>query len=322
MTISTMDELEAVPVGTVIQVGSTSQRRAQNVWERVEGGFTRNGLTLPPRAFGVEVQNSQIRSSQGAVEVAIGAIWHRDDTAWWNVVVARATPDQGGGWWCVRFSSDGVFDRIHPLTEIPGRPLTVVPNWFQAALSTGTALHSMMVSRDSAQATGQQYRASLIAAQNERNEAQAAAEQQVNTYKDRLSEALMAYCTENKVKPDDPLAVIMRDNGLRAPQATVPVKMRLNIIDQRTLTPDQLREQFAPEGAGEYRGGNGSGTFYVYYSLTVTVPTLIDGDGCACRMATRDGILAAVREVIDRTPYSYEITARHCTNPRCEYRDF
>lgn len=102
MRISTMEQLDRIPVGGEVLVrGST--------WTRSEEGLTQNGITLPLLSFRGFAETGELRSSSGFDTLPV---WRSSGGVSWLVV----GEDPGGtGYVCIRFDYNN-FQRIEILS--------------------------------------------------------------------------------------------------------------------------------------------------------------------------------------------------------------
>ena len=117
MTISTLDDLEALPVGQHVRVNSDRNQ----IFKRDRNGFTRDGVTMPISAFSGAVKASLVDVFD--LSVAVGDWYRRDHTAVRHALVVE--PYQSG--WRVLIFREGRFYGTDRLVSLGRAGLDEVP---------------------------------------------------------------------------------------------------------------------------------------------------------------------------------------------------
>lgn len=283
MTVTTMGEFEALTSGTVITVNGNN-----NVWERTEAGWSKDGVTLESVHFTGDVK--QMHVHVGAAP-EVGQMWDNSDAPSLGYKCILLERD-GDEWWCLRFTMANEFSALRKVpATIPGRlvPPSERPEWYANAYAMGLVMLSLRKERDQ---IVEAHNKSFTDLSKIRTEVQPALQRMVDSYPDLLPHA-------NE---------FLTANGMSPCNVEVPVSIKARVQKYITV-PSESMASLVPEGAT----ASASQTLATFEMPMEFKVRGVAGE-CACALVTRRMVVNRVREMGHGDLYDSSILSRSCPN--------
>lgn len=276
--VATMEEFEALTPGTIITVNGNN-----NLWERTEAGWSKDGVSLESIHFTGDVNNKRV--NLGAAPEA-GQVW---DSATWTHILLELDGDH---WWYARFNKSGRFSTLGRFTSIPGSltPPSEHPEWYANANAMARTMLTLRQKHDMAAEASLMHSAALS---KMRAEVQPLLQRAVDAYPDFLTHA-------NE---------FLESNNMDACQVEVLVSVQARVQKYVAVPVDSLRP-LVPEGAEVKTGSTTLASFEIPLEVKVRRPM----GQCACPLVTRRTLLTRLTEMGERDLYDYSILSRSCPN--------
>lgn len=282
-SITTMEEFEALDLGTIISVGGTGL-----TYEKVEAGWSRNGVTLDGLHFSGEVAEQRVMVG---VRPQAGQVWSDEGAPNWGYshLLVQQDATNRDQWWAIRMY-EGQFNSIRRITVIPGKVLTENPPWYQMAWSMARNLVALQIAQDN---YATQARDAVTGLTRLRSNMQSGLHSLVGAHAEVRAE-VNALLTANEM--------------VQAPEM-VPVTAKVRVRQYVRVPIETVGSLLNVEGAVMVDTQESLATFTL--DLTRQVQTV--GGQCACSGFQRQQARAMLTEA-GQSIYDVSIISRSCPN--------
>lgn len=302
MTINTLEELEAIPVGgsAYLISGSVTQR-----WNRTDTGWRIGdaGASVPTSVLeGAAIAGHVSRRA----EKQVGQWWTRSHRTYYilSITGEGAYPVKVANFFDGRYQSLDIYG-----TEVNLGTLVEAPEWGASAQSLLVALQTTQTQLDDVRSRLEAERTELRTTHEVVRNLRAAPDTSLISYKTRLQEALHEYIDNylSGVATDNLIELMEAHDMEGPPPAQETVQVYISVEGE---TEVEISDELAYSLVGSsdiYHGNDEEVT--ISWTRSYTVDREVSEDSCACEEVDRDDISTLLSgDGITYTSYDYEVT--------------